>query len=171
MPGKVPIQLPVAIRRAEEADLPQLDWYGHQRHLRPHIAKILERRERAETELLVAVANEFAVGRIGIDFARRPGRAVLWSFAVIPNLQGLGVGTALIRAAETICLDRGVATVEIDVGKDNFRARALYERLGYAVVGEEQASWSYVDDQGQTVVVTDDDWVLRKELAPGDGPA
>jgi ribosomal protein S18 acetylase RimI-like enzyme len=165
VPAELGIHLPVTIRAAVAADLPALEWYGHQRHLRPHIEKVLERRERDETELLVAVANAFPVGRIGIDFIRRPGKAVLWSFAVMPNLQSLGIGTALIRAAEAVSAGRGVTTVEIDVGKDNPRAQALYEGQGYRVVGEEQGRWSYVDDEGQTVDVQDDDWVLRKTLS------
>lgn len=160
------IRLGVTIRAAVAADLDDLEWYGHQRHLLPHVAAVLERRERGEAELLVAVANGFPVGRIGVDFTRRPGKALLWSFAVIPNLRGLGVGTALIRAAETVAADSGLTTVEIDVGKDNPRAQALYERLGYEVVGEEQGRWSYVDERGETVVVHDDDWVLRKQLRP-----
>jgi ribosomal protein S18 acetylase RimI-like enzyme len=164
--GELAIRLGVTIRPAVAADLTDLEWYGHLRHLRPHIATVLERRERDETELLVAVANGFPVGRLGIDFARRPGKALLWSFAVIPNLQSLGIGTALIHAAEAVASERGVTTVEIDVGKDNPRAQALYERLGYAVVGEEQGTWSYVDDAGNKVVVIDDDWVLRKTLRP-----
>ncbi len=42
--------LAVAIRPAERYDLPQLEWYGHQRHLRPHIEEVLDRRERGEAE-------------------------------------------------------------------------------------------------------------------------
>lgn len=166
MPGELTVRLPVKIRPAQLADLPALEWFGHQRHLVPHIRKVLDRRERGETELLVAEANGFPVGRIGIDLTRRPGKALLWSFGVIPNLQSLGIGTALIRAAEAVAAERGLTTVEIDVGKDNPRAQALYERLGYEVVGEEQGTWSYLDDDGNKVVVVDDDWVLRKTLRP-----
>jgi ribosomal protein S18 acetylase RimI-like enzyme len=158
------ISLPVRIERAEPHHLDQLEWYGHQRHLRPHIDAILERRQRDEAELLVAVANGFAVGRLGIDFVRRPGAALLWSFAVVPHLQGLGIGTALVRAAEAVARGRGFAAAEIDVAKENPRAQALYERLGYAVVRDTQGEWSYVDADGRTVVVRDDNWVLQKRL-------
>jgi ribosomal protein S18 acetylase RimI-like enzyme len=166
VPGELAIQLAVRVRTAARGDLAALEWFGHQRHVLPHIGEILDRRERGAAELLVAEANGFPVGRIGIDFTRREGKALLWSFAVIPNLQGLGIWTALIRAAEAVAAERGLTTVEIDVGKDNPRAQALYERLGYEVVGEEQDTWSYVDDAGKEVVVVDDDWVLRKLLRP-----
>ena len=39
------IVLELAIRPAERDDLPQLEWYGHQRDLRPHIEQVLDRRE------------------------------------------------------------------------------------------------------------------------------
>jgi ribosomal protein S18 acetylase RimI-like enzyme len=158
------LELDLEIRPATVADLDQLEWFGHQRHLRPHIAEVLDRRTRGEAELLVAVANDFAIGRLGVDFTRIPDAALLWSFAVIPNLQRLGVGTALTCAAEEIARARGFAIAEIEVDKANDAARALYERLGYSVTGERQGRWSYVDGRGETVVVEDDDWVLRKRL-------
>ena len=158
------LELDLEIRPATVADLDQLEWFGHQRHLRPHIGEILDRRTRGEAELLVAVVNDFAVGRLGIDFTRIPDAALLWSFAVIPNLQRLGIGTALIHAAEEIARTRGFAIAEIEVDKGNAGARALYERLGYTVTGERRGRWSFVDDRSDTVVVEDDDWVLRKRL-------
>jgi ribosomal protein S18 acetylase RimI-like enzyme len=161
----VTLDLPVHIRLAERDDLDALEWFGHQLSLRPHIEEVLARGDRDETELLVAVVNDFPVARLGIDYTRRPGRALLWSFAVIPNLQGLGIGTALVRDAESRLRKRGFTVVEIDAGKDNPRARALYERLGYRVAGERRDEWTYVDARGRTVVVHDDDWVLRKRLA------
>jgi ribosomal protein S18 acetylase RimI-like enzyme len=163
--GNTTVELSVHIRPAEREDLDALEWFGQQRTLRSHIEEVLDRREREETELLVAVANDFPVGRIGIDYTRRPGKALLWSFAVIPNLQGLGIGTSLVHEAESRARERGLAVLEIDAGKDNPRARALYERLGYTVVGERQEDWTYVDEHGRTVVVTDDDWVLRKQFS------
>jgi ribosomal protein S18 acetylase RimI-like enzyme len=164
MKRNLALELDVTIRPAVDADLDQLEWFGHQRAFRPHIAEVLARRRRGETELLVAIVNDFAVGRLGIDFTRRREKALLWSFAVIPNLQGLGIGTALIGEAESLVRARGLVVAEIDVSKDNPRAQALYERLGYAIVDERQEDWTYVDESGRAVVVHDDDWVLRKEL-------
>jgi ribosomal protein S18 acetylase RimI-like enzyme len=130
------IALDVAVRPATAADLQDLEWYGHQARLRRHIADILDRRAAGETELLVADANGFAVGRLGIDFVRLADAALLWSFAVIPHLQGLGIGTAMLAEADRMSRERGFETVEIRVEKDNPRARRLYERRGFAIVGE-----------------------------------
>ena len=145
------IELPLEIRPARAADLTDLEWYGHQSALRRHMASILDRRDVGETELLVAELNSFAVGRLGIDFARVPDAALLWSFAVIPHLQGLGIGTALIAEAEKLAGARGFGIAEIHVEQDNPAAQRLYERLGYEVVGENRAGGA-------------SEWVLRKQL-------
>ena len=145
------ITLDVTIRPATRDDLRDLEWYGHQSRLRRHIASILDRRDVGETELLVGDVNSFAVGRLGIDFARVPDAALLWSFAVIPHLQGLGIGTAMIAEAERLARARGFGTLEIHVEQDNPGARRLYERLGYAVVGEDTSASA-------------PEWVLRKQL-------
>ncbi len=145
------IELDVTIRPARAEDLQDLEWYGHQSRLRRHIADILDRRAAGETELLVADANGFAVARLGIDFVRLDDAALLWSFAVIPNLQGLGIGTAMLDEAERLARARGFRTAEIRVEKDNPRARRLYERRGFAVVGEATGP-------------SPPEWVLRKPL-------
>ncbi|MBA3366149.1 MAG: GNAT family N-acetyltransferase [Actinobacteria bacterium] len=91
-------------------------------------------------DFLVAVANDYAVGRIGIDRERKAGEgvAVLWSLAVMPNLQRLGIGTALIRAAEDDAGNQGALAAEIGVEAWNNDARRLYERLGYTAFGREE---------------------------------
>jgi ribosomal protein S18 acetylase RimI-like enzyme len=57
------------------------------------------------------------------------------SICVAAEWRGRGVGTALLRHAEARIL-REVPNVFLCVSSFNPRARALYERLGYAVVGE-----------------------------------
>ena len=57
------------------------------------------------------------------------------SICVAPAWRGRGVGTALLRHAEARIL-REVPNVFLCVSSFNPRAQALYERLGYAVVGE-----------------------------------
>jgi len=64
-----------------------------------------------------------------------------------------GIGTALIRHAEQLVRQRGFEHAVIEVDIDNLRARALYERLGYAEsgLGEFTTSGTYVDDDGHIV--------------------
>jgi ribosomal protein S18 acetylase RimI-like enzyme len=45
--------------------------------------------------------------------------------------QGRGIGAALVRRAETLMRDAGVARARLSVLQDNPRAIALYRRLGW----------------------------------------
>jgi ribosomal protein S18 acetylase RimI-like enzyme len=56
-------------------------------------------------------------------------------------LRSCGLGTALIAAAENRIRRRGVLRAELGVELDNPRARALYERLGYAAFDERPDAW------------------------------
>ena len=54
---------------------------------------------------------------------------------VHPALQSCGIGALLIQAAEQRIRLRGLQRAELGVEDSNPRARALYERLGYAAYG------------------------------------
>jgi GNAT superfamily N-acetyltransferase len=57
--------------------------------------------------------------------------------AVVPDWRGKGIGRALLAAAESHARSRGCCKLTLEVQDDNHRARALYERFGFAdfVVG------------------------------------
>ncbi len=64
-------------------------------------------------------------------------RFLMDGLCVAREARGQGVGSLLVEA---ICLEartRDYAAVRLDVIDSNWRARALYERLGFEVVGEE----------------------------------
>lgn len=76
-------------------------------------------------------------------------------------IRGMGVGSALIAAAEGICADKGVPFIGLDVNpKDNPRALELYKRLGYSVVGDIHLDGVYEsrDEQGNASVY--EDWCV-----------
>jgi GNAT superfamily N-acetyltransferase len=50
---------------------------------------------------------------------------------VAPDAEGRGVGRVLMAAAEDWSRGQGHRLLALNVGGDNHRARALYERLGY----------------------------------------
>jgi ribosomal protein S18 acetylase RimI-like enzyme len=52
--------------------------------------------------------------------------------AVVPEHRGKGIGRALLDAAEARALCRGCCKLTLEVQDDNRRARALYERFGFA---------------------------------------
>ncbi len=61
-------------------------------------------------------------------------RFLLDGICVAPAARGLGIGSALMAAIETEAQTRGYAYVRLDVIDSNWRAKALYERLGYLAI-------------------------------------
>ncbi|MFD2470604.1 GNAT family N-acetyltransferase [Amycolatopsis silviterrae] len=69
-------------------------------------------------------------------FENRPkrGRLVLASIAVDPGFRGHGIGSLLVEEVSAIAAERGCREIRLDVIDANPRAKALYERLGFATV-------------------------------------
>ena len=136
------VVVPLTVRDLTRKDLPSCGWWGSPRML-TQVAGALG---RADVEYLAACPPSgfpVAIGRI--DYARSPGAGTLEQLAVHGALQSCGIGTILIQAAEQRMRARGLRRAELAVEESNPRARALYERLGYASYGQEPASW---DEEG-----------------------
>jgi GNAT superfamily N-acetyltransferase len=58
--------------------------------------------------------------------------ALLDELYVVPVERGRGIGTALLKAAEEQCRQRGSDLLEINVDGEDADARRFYERHGYA---------------------------------------
>ena len=56
-------------------------------------------------------------------------------FAVAETVRGMGLGAALLEALCAEAQAQGYGVVRLDVVDENLRARALYDRLGFAVTG------------------------------------
>jgi ribosomal protein S18 acetylase RimI-like enzyme len=63
-----------------------------------------------------------------------PGTVRLRQMAVLKNLQGKGIGKALMQFAENIARDRGFKKITMHARKS---ATGFYEKLGYNVSGHE----------------------------------
>jgi ribosomal protein S18 acetylase RimI-like enzyme len=154
------LTLDVHIRGCRSNDLRDLEWFGMFSAAadRAAIESAYRRHLAGEEVFLVADANHFPVGQVWVDLTtKRPERTgVIWALRVLPCLQGLGIGTRLIGAAEQAMKARGHATSELGVEKDNPRAQRLYERLGYRVVGENHES---DDERGGFW-----EWIMTKPL-------
>lgn len=94
---------------------------------------------------IVAVSDGRPIGMIelwlrrpkGPPGARIPVVRVDFGIAVAQEWRGRGVGTALLRAAESWGADHGADRMSMDLDAANEGARRLYERLGYTVHGLE----------------------------------
>lgn len=140
--------LTLSVRDLTHDDLPSCGWSGSALHV-AHVAAELERARRGEVDYLaVCLPSGAPVALGGVDYRVREGAGTLWQLAVHPALQSCGIGTFLIRAAEQRIASRGLRRAELGVEEDNPRARALYERLGYAAFGRSPDAWDELAPDG-----------------------
>lgn len=74
------------------------------------------------------------VGRLRV--IRSDGSIELAGIQLLPSYQSRGIGTAVIEGLKAEAADHGCMLELLGVEKDNPRARALYERLGFVISGE-----------------------------------
>jgi|SRR6185437_7406108 len=135
------IALRLEVRDLGPGDLESCGWAGTAIHLAA-IARALERARLGEVEYLAACPPSGPPMGLGAaDYAKTPGAGTIWMLEVHPALQSCGIGTVLIQAAGQRIRARGLCRAELGVEDGNPRARALYERLGYAAYGSEPDSW------------------------------
>jgi ribosomal protein S18 acetylase RimI-like enzyme len=85
------------------------------------------------------------------DHHRAPS-PILQDLLVRPDFRSLGVGTGLLRHAETLCCARGLTQIDLRVHPtNNPRAKMLYERLGYRETSDppQYEIYSFTDETGQ----------------------
>jgi ribosomal-protein-alanine N-acetyltransferase len=95
---------------------------------------------------LKALCDKQMVGFIAADIRRTEGIAWIATIAVLPEYQAQGIGSALLQACEAlISLNR----IRLCVRPTNDVAIRLYERYGYARVGE----WTKYYQDGESALV------------------
>jgi ribosomal protein S18 acetylase RimI-like enzyme/predicted kinase len=147
-------------------DLQRIAWSGSRLHLES-VRRALDRAGRGEVEYLVVRTPAGApVAKGGIDYRQHPGAGTLWQLATHADLQSLGLGSRLIAEAERRIRRRGLSRAVLGVEDDNARARALYERLGYAAFGHEHAAWQTEDAAGRETTHHAEITLLDKRLEP-----
>jgi ribosomal protein S18 acetylase RimI-like enzyme len=78
--------------------------------------------------------GQFA-GSAVVLFRARAAVARLYSIGVVPERGGLGIGSALLAAAEAAARDRSCRAIRLEVRESNAVAISLYEKRGWAVFG------------------------------------
>ena len=61
---------------------------------------------------------------------------------VAPAYRRRGIGTALLAATVDLARENGAGAISLSVSERNHRARRLYDRTGFVVVGREGDSWT-----------------------------
>jgi len=94
----------------------------------------------------------FVLSRLAAD------EAEILTVAVETAFRGKGVGRALIAEALRQAANAGAKAMFLEVGKDNAPALALYERFGFATVGERAGYYRRADGTRAAAVI------MRKAL-------
>lgn len=83
---------------------------------------------------------------------------------VLPHVRRLGIGTALLLAAEDAARKRGCRAVGLGVGTDNPEAERIYRSLGYVGDLAYTDTYVWIDENGQSHDAVDSCRFLTKAL-------
>lgn len=93
-----------------------------------------EELEKEKEEILIAAFEEEKMLGCCMLIKQGPSTVRLRQMAVLNNLQGKGIGRALMQFAENIARDLGYRKIIMHARKT---ASGFYEKLGYQVSGDE----------------------------------
>jgi ribosomal protein S18 acetylase RimI-like enzyme len=111
--------------RAFSEEIPDSEWRDDD------TAEDLAALEKAIADDVVLLASD-----VGLAVAAKQGKRLgfLDVVYVKPDARGGGVAAELVREAASALRDRGADVLELEVLESNSRARAVYERWGFATV-------------------------------------
>jgi ribosomal protein S18 acetylase RimI-like enzyme len=162
----------VKFRQAYRSDLLALEWDGEYAHFRRLYAEAFRYTELEQAVIWVAeLVEPGIIGQLFVhlisdrrELADGRSSAYIYGFRIRPAYQSNGIGTRMLLVAEDNLIQRGYKFVNLNVGQDNARARQLYERLGYQVIGTDPGRWSYYDQHGRRREVNEPAWRMQKQL-------
>ncbi len=160
------------IRVAKASDISKLEWDGQFTHFRNLFRRAYSGQRRGNRLMLVMDFNGYPIGRLFIQFINPTRfetgikRGYIYSFTVMQAFRGLGIGTHMLKTAESILIKGNYPIATISVAKTNKRAYQLYLREGYEIYGEDDGQWQYRDHEGKTHHVDEPSWLMKKSLIP-----
>ena len=101
-------------------------------------AFLAQRLQRAESVVLLAEGTDgqgLGFCQLYPSFCSVEAQPIfsLYDLFVQPVARRTGLGRALLRAAEALALERGVARLDLTTARSNVRAQALYESEGWVL--------------------------------------
>jgi ribosomal protein S18 acetylase RimI-like enzyme len=63
------------------------------------------------------------------------------AIAVSDEARGMGIGTQLLKVADSVARELGFEGLQLMVIQENYRARLLYEREGFRITGTENTGF------------------------------
>jgi ribosomal protein S18 acetylase RimI-like enzyme len=103
--------------------------------------KTAEAYEGKDSLIVFARAGEQVVGMIGAFFPKNEKNvAYIFGVYVVPEARGKGISKQLLEVLlHELKANPAIATVKLEVNKEQLAAVKLYERFGFQVVGEENS--------------------------------
>ena len=162
----------ILVRPMRESDLPAMEWDGEYTHFRQLYADHYAASRLGTTLIYIAETLEGKmVGQVFLQLTSRNSevadglhRAYLFSFRVKPEYRSQGIGSFMLQFVEDQLLLRGFDSIRLNVARANVRARKLYERHGYRVIGADPGLWRYQDHLGEWHSVHEPAWKMLKKL-------
>ena len=151
MPANAPPKpSPIRIRRAEPADLAALLALENASFTGD---KLSERRMRhwisaRNAILLTAYSGTHLLGSCLVLTRVDSPAARLYSIAISKAARGQGLGSKLLRKAESLARKNGSRSIRLEVAAGNSAAIGLYQKLGYVVFGRKAGYY----DNGQDAI-------------------
>ncbi len=160
--GEIGFGLKASVRPCREVDLPALEWMGLFSAHAALLRNAFMAQERGEALLLLAVRRGFPLAQVFIDFVRRRehGAALFWAIRTFPPLQGAGIGTRMLQAAEAAAHERGFQRAELGVERSNQAALRFYERHGWRRLGRFEEVVAHDGGPGEELR----QWLMEKQL-------
>lgn len=112
----------------------------------------------------LAEIDGVAVGRSCLLYNSKgdPPNAYAFATSVLAEWRSRGIGSALVAHNERVARSRGMYHLSSHTGKDNPRAAAWRERMGYRRVCEETIRWEDVDGRNVESVC----WRFERTFTP-----
>jgi [ribosomal protein S18]-alanine N-acetyltransferase len=133
----------IRIRRMTEADIPAVTRVDNAA-FDPLWHNSLDTLQRAFSQALTATVAESREGIIGYQLSTGHGqRAHLARLAVDPNMQGRGIGRALLSDLFAYLMRIGTTRLSVNTQSDNKFSLKLYKNMGFNRTGEEYPVYTF----------------------------
>jgi len=76
------------------------------------------------------------------------------SIAVRPDLRGKGIGEAVLRHVMDDVRKKGASFISLEVRQSNVRAQALYQKLGFKIIGVRKGYYTKPDEDALVMGMT-----------------
>jgi len=104
--------------------------------------------QKANCDFIVAKQSGIIIGYILVLYHRGTHLARLYSFAVLPEYRGQGIGEQLLEEGERLATERDCIHMRLEVHTSNNGAIRMYEKFGYHPFGLLK---DYYEDHGDAL--------------------